>query len=222
VQGAVQSLLEQAGRIDVLINNAGYSQFGAIEENSLADAQAQFDTNVFGVIRMVQAVLPTMRQQGSGRIVNLSSVLGHVSAPYIGLYATSKFALEGMTEALRDEVRPFGIEVSLIEPGYVKTSFVNQPPPNPISAYTLGRQIAQQVQKNGLKGGLEPDVVAQTILRAVTTSPRLRHPVGSNVKALILFKRLLPEAAFERVKRRIFQSGETAARQPEQRPDVSR
>src|SRR5438067_9288448 len=126
VQTAVQSLLAQAGRIDLLVNNAGYVQFGAIEESSVADAQAQLDTNLFGVIRMLKAVLPVMRQQGSGRIINISSIVGHVAAPYGGLYATSKFALEGLSEALSEEVCPFGVTVSIIKPGFANTPIVSQ------------------------------------------------------------------------------------------------
>jgi NAD(P)-dependent dehydrogenase (short-subunit alcohol dehydrogenase family) len=103
VEAAVQSLLEQAGRIDVLVNNAGFAQVGAIEESSIADVQAQFDTNLFGALRVIKAVLPVMRQQGSGRIINVSSVVGQVAPPYMGVYATSKFALEGLSEALRED-----------------------------------------------------------------------------------------------------------------------
>jgi NAD(P)-dependent dehydrogenase (short-subunit alcohol dehydrogenase family) len=122
VDAAVQAVLDRVGRIDVLINNAGYAQSGAIEENSIADAQAQFETNVFGVMRMINAVVPLMREQGGGRIINISSVLGQVAFPYLGLYAAGKFALEGLTEALRDELRTFNIHVALIEPGFVKTN----------------------------------------------------------------------------------------------------
>jgi NAD(P)-dependent dehydrogenase (short-subunit alcohol dehydrogenase family) len=136
VESAVQSLLEQAGRIDALVNNADFAQVGAIEESSLTDVQAQFDTNLLGVIRMIKAVLPVMRRQGSGRIINVSSVVSQVAPPYMGVYATSKFALEGLTEALREEVRPFGVDVSLVEPSFVKTSIVSQPPTHPIAAYT--------------------------------------------------------------------------------------
>src|SRR5258708_2857010 len=132
VEAAIQALLEQAGRIDVLVNNAGYSQVGAIEESSIADIQAQLDTNLLGVLRMIKAVLPVMRQQGSGRIINVSSVVGHVAPPYVGVYSASKFALEGLSEALREEVRPFGVEVSLIEPAFVKTHIVSEQPTNPI------------------------------------------------------------------------------------------
>ena len=205
VQAAVQSLLAQAGRIDLLVNNAGYVQFGAIEESSIADAQAQLDTNLLGVIRMVKAVLPVMRRQGSGRIINISSIVGHVAAPHFGLYATSKFALEGLSEALREEVRPFGVSVSLVEPSYVNTPIVSQPPTNPIAAYTNARQAAQQAFMTSSKNGMEPGAVARAILHAATTTrPRLRYPVGQDGKALLLLKRLLPESASERVKRRLF------------------
>ena len=205
VQAAIQSLLAQAGRIDLLVNNAGYVQFGAIEESSVADAQAQLDTNLFGVIRMLKAVLPVMRQQGSGRIINMSSIVGHVAAPHFGLYATSKFALEGLSEALSEEVRPFGVSVSLVEPSYVNTPIVNQPPTNLIAAYTNARQAALQAYMKSSKKGMEPGAVARAILRAATTTrPRLRYPVGQDGKALLLLKRLLPESAFEALKRRLF------------------
>ena len=205
VQAAVQSLLAQAGRIDLLVNNAGYVQFGAIEESSIADAQAQLDTNLFGVIRMLKAVLPVMRKQGSGRIINISSIVGHVAAPYGGLYATSKFALEGLSEALSEEVRPFGVSVSLVEPSYVNTPLVSQPPTKPIAAYAPGRQAAQQSLITNAKKGMEPGAVARVILRAATTNrPRLRYPVGQGGKTVLLLKRLLPESAFEALKRRLF------------------
>ena len=218
VQAAVQSLLAQAGRIDLLVNNAGYVQFGAIEESSVADAQAQLDTNLFGVIRMVKAVLPVMRQQGSGRIINISSIVGQVAPAYGGLYATSKFALEGLSEALREEVRPFGVSVSLVEPSYVNTPLVSQPPTNPIAAYTPGRQAAQQSLITNGKNGMEPGAVARVILRVATSRPRLRYPVGLDGKIALLLQRLLPESAFERVKRRVFSSGKAAAPHPQTQP----
>ena len=204
VQAAVQSLLAQAGRIDLLVNNAGYVQFGAIEESSIADAQAQLDTNLFGVIRMVKAVLPVMRQQGSGRIINISSIVGHIAAPYGGLYGASKFALEGLSESLSAEVRQFGVSVSLVEPSYVNTPIVTQLPTNPIAAYTPGRQTAQQSLITNSKKGMEPGAVARVILRAATTRPRLRYPVGQDGKIALLLQRLLPESAFEALKRRLF------------------
>ncbi|HEY6410909.1 MAG TPA: SDR family NAD(P)-dependent oxidoreductase [Ktedonobacteraceae bacterium] len=218
VEAAVQSLLEQVGRIDVLVNNAGYSQIGAIEESSIADVQFQFDTNLLGVIRMIKAVLPVMRRQGSGRIINVSSVVGHVAPPYVGVYATSKFALEGLSEALREEVRPFGVDVSLVEPAFVKTHIVSKPPTNPIAAYTPGREAALQALSTSVESGMDPGVVAHVILRAATTRPRLRYLVGRDAKVLMLLKRLLPDPLFERVRRRLFQSGKLADLQPEMQP----
>jgi NAD(P)-dependent dehydrogenase (short-subunit alcohol dehydrogenase family) len=187
-------------------------QFGAIEETSVADVQAQLDTNLFGIIRMVKAVLPVMRQQGSGRILNISSLVGHVAPPHLGLYSTSKFALEGLSEALSEEVRPFGVSVSLVEPGFVNTPLVIQPPTNPLAAYIPGRQAAQQSLLKGTKNGMEPGAVARVILHAATTTrPRLRYPVGQDAKIALLLKRLLPGSAFEALKRRLFSSGKTAA-----------
>jgi len=123
VQTCVQTILERTGRIDLLVNNAGFAQGGALEENSLEDARAQFETNVFGVLRVLKAVLPVMRRQGSGQIITVSSLLGVVAMPYLSLYASSKFALEGMIEGLYHELSPFHIKVSLVEPGFFRTKF---------------------------------------------------------------------------------------------------
>jgi short-subunit dehydrogenase len=221
VEAAVQSLLEQAGRIDVLVNCAGFAQVGAIEESSLTDVQTQLDTNLLGVIRLIKAVLPVMRRQGSGRIINVSSVVGQVAPPYMGIYATSKFALEGLSEALRDEVRPFGVDVSLVEPSFVKTSIVSQTPTHPIAAYTPARQAALQDLSTSIESGMEPHLVAQVILRAATTRPRLRYLVGRDAKVLMLLKQLLPESLFERVRRRVFQVDKPADREPQIRPMTS-
>lgn len=205
VEAVVQTVLKEAGRIDVLINNAGYAQVGAIEETSLAEVQAQLDTNLFGVIRLIQAVLPVMRKQGSGRILNVSSVLGLVSPPYTGVYATSKFALEGLTEALREEERAFGIHVSLIEPSFVNTCLVNQEPTAPIAEYTARREAALQALSTKIRRGIAPEVVARVMLQAATTSrPHTRYLAGrADARTLLLLKRLLPEILFERVKRRV-------------------
>ena len=221
VEAAVQSLLEQAGRIDVLVNCAGFAQVGAIEESSLTDVQAQLDTNLLGVIRLIKAVLPVMRRQGSGRIINVSSVVGQVAPPYAGIYATSKFALEGLSEALREEVRPFGVDVSLVEPSFVKTSIVSQTPTQPIAAYNAARQAALQDLSTSIESGMEPLKVAQVILRAATTRPRLRYLVGRDAKLLMLLKHLLPESLFERVRRRVFQVDKPADREPQIHPITS-
>jgi len=121
VKACVESVLKQADGIDVLVNNAGYELGGALEEISLDEAQAQFETNFFGVVRMVRAILPTMRQQKHGQIINISSLAGIVAVPFLGMYSASKFALEGYAEALRHEAKPFNIQVSLIEAGFLNT-----------------------------------------------------------------------------------------------------
>jgi NAD(P)-dependent dehydrogenase (short-subunit alcohol dehydrogenase family) len=122
VQRAIQTVIAEARRIDVLVNSAGVTLLGSTEETSIAEAQSLFDTNVFGILRTTQAVLPHMRTQRSGRIVNVSSVLGFLPAPYMGLYSASKHAVEGMSETLDHEVRKLGIRVVLVEPSYTRTN----------------------------------------------------------------------------------------------------
>jgi short-subunit dehydrogenase len=145
-------------------------------------------------------------------------VVGQVAPPYVGVYATSKYALEGLSEALRDEVRPFGVAASLVEPAFVKTHIVSKPPTTPIAASTPGRQEAMQVLSTRVESGMEPGAVAQVILRAATTRPRLRYLVGRDAKVLMLLKRFLPESLFERVRRRVFRSRKPAEREPQMRP----
>ncbi len=215
VRVAVQNIIEQAGRIDLLVNNAGYAQAGAIEETSLTEAQTQFDTNVFGVLRVINAVLPIMRRQRSGRIINLGSLLGHVAPPYLGVYASSKFALEGLSEALRGELRPFNIYVSLVEPGFVKTNLFGQRPAHPLADYEARRQMGLAFVRQGVEQGLDPSIVAQTVLHIATVArPRLRYLIGRESHLLITLKRLLPEPAFEQVRRRVFRAEAPVMLQP--------
>jgi short-subunit dehydrogenase len=158
------------------------------------------------VLRVTRAVLPSMRRQGSGRIINISSVLGHVAPPYLGVYASTKFALEGLTEALRGELQPFGIHVSLVEPGFVKTAIAGKGKPNQLLAdYAPGRQSSATFVRQGLARGLDASVVARTIVDIATSrQPGLRYRVGGSSALLIMLKRLLPETAFERIGRRVF------------------
>lgn len=207
VQVVVQTIMEETGRIDVLVNNAGYSQVGAIEENSITDVQAQFDTNVFGGLRVTNAVLPIMRDQRRGRIINVSSLVGHVAPPYLGVYASSKFALEGLSEALRSELRPFNIHVSLVEPGFVKMNLAGQRAAHPIADYEPRRQMGLAFARTGVQQGMDPRLVAQAILHIATVArPHLRYRVGRTSNVLITLKRLLPEPAFERLRRRVFRA----------------
>ena len=211
VASAVRTILDEHGQIDILVNNAGYSQLGAIEENSLADAQAQFDTNLFGVLRVTNAVLPTMRLHGRARIVNVSSLLGHVAPGFVGLYASTKFALEGLSEAWRAELAPLGIEVSLVEPAFVRTSIGGRPPAQPIADYERRRARAAAFVDEGVGNGMAPEAVAERIWSVIEARrPRLRYRVGHTSALLITLKRLLPEVLFDRLRRRAF---------PGERPD---
>jgi NAD(P)-dependent dehydrogenase (short-subunit alcohol dehydrogenase family) len=218
VQTCIQTVLAQAGRLDVLVNNAGYSQGGAIEENTIADMQALFETNFFGAMRMINAVLPIMRQQRQGHIINTSSILGLVAVPFVGIYAATKFALEGATEALRAEVAPFNIAVSMVEPGTIKTNFVSNPPAHPLGVYQNAKQSVMGFIRKGIENGPEPDTVAKVIVEiAETAHPRLRYVIGGRIRMLAGFKGILPESAFDRVRSRVFRipaAASTAISQP--------
>src|SRR6266568_6005927 len=170
VQTCVQTILGRTGRIDLLVNNAGFAKAGALEETSLEDAQAQFETNVFGVLRMLKAVLPVMRQQGSGQIITVSSLLGVVAMPYLSLYSSSKFALEGMIEGLYHELRPFHIRVSLVEPTFFRTKFDAQPPAAPLAVYEVARQSMLRFVRQAVEHGPDPEQVARRIVQLATSS----------------------------------------------------
>ncbi len=206
VQTCVQTILGRTGRIDLLVNNAGFAKGGALEENSLEEARAQFETNVFGVLRMLKAVLPVMRQQGSGQIITVSSLLGIVAMPYLGLYASSKFALEGMIEGLYHELRPFHIKVSLVEPTFFRTKFDVQPPVTPLPAYESARQSMMQFVRQAVEQGPDPEQVARRIVQLATSvDPPLRSSVGPRANLLVALRHWLPQRIFEQVRRRVFQ-----------------
>lgn len=208
VQACVEMVLERAGQIDVLINNAGYGFSGALEETSLAEAKALFETNFFGTVRMVKAVLPHMRKQQRGRIINISSVVGLVGVPFEGFYAASKHALEGYTETLRYEVRPFNIHVSIIEPAGFETNFASaqQKASMQIEDYGETRDRAVQIlEQDLLQGGPDAILVAETMLRIVQSpAPRLRYMVGNEVSVIDISRRLLPGAVVEWMMRSLF------------------
>src|SRR6185295_9407012 len=168
----VDEVLGKAGRIDLLVNNAGIGLLGGAEESSTAQAQALFDVNVFGVLRMTNAVLPAMRRQSSGRIVNVSSVLGLIPAPYAALYASTKHAIEGYSESLDHELRTFGIRVLLVEPAYTRTSFGEHivKPDRLLDVYDSARAGMQMILQKAMETGDAPEVVAATILKAATAS----------------------------------------------------
>jgi NAD(P)-dependent dehydrogenase (short-subunit alcohol dehydrogenase family) len=206
VDACVKSVLRQAGRIDVLINNAGYAVLGAVEETSPSEAQALFDTNVFGVLRMVRAVLPVMRSQGFGRIVNTSSILGFLPGPFIGLYASTKHALEGLSETLDHEVRDFGIRVALVEPNFTNTQLdantVHASQQIEAYAAALRRVSAAIIEK--IKSAPGPETVAAEILRAIEEPYRMRRPVGFEARLLRRLRRFMPAGPVDRSIRTAF------------------
>jgi NAD(P)-dependent dehydrogenase (short-subunit alcohol dehydrogenase family) len=205
VEACVEEVRRRAGRIDVLINNAGINLVGAIEETSIGQAQALFDTNVFGILRMVQAVLPGMRHQGSGQIVNISSILGFLPAPFMGVYASTKHAVEGLSESLDHEVRAFGIRVILIEPPYTRTNLDASAAQaeGRIDAYAPQRRRTASAITHNTNAAPEPKVVAEEVLRSVEGPYRMRRPIGQ-AALLSWLRRLLPVRLFEPSLRKAF------------------
>jgi len=207
VRACVEAVVNRNGRLDVLINNAGYELAGAVEELSSEEVQAQFETNFFGVIRMVNAVLPLMRQQTRGHIINVSSLSGLTAIPFLGIYSASKFALEGYTEALRQEVKRFNIQVSLTEAGFLRTPMMNhrQIAARRMTVYDAWRQRALNAIRAAEEKAPGPDVVADTLLEIIDSSaPRLRYLIGPQAKSVARLRRFLPAAMFEQGVRRSF------------------
>jgi NAD(P)-dependent dehydrogenase (short-subunit alcohol dehydrogenase family) len=212
VKDAAESVLENAGRIDILINNAGYSIAGGLEETSLEEARQLFDTNFFGVLRVIQAVLPSMRRHGYGRIVNISSMLGVLPGHYRGMYVASKHALEGYTKTLDHEVRAFGIRAALVEPVYTKTKITanEKTVQTTIPAYANQKQRVTEIIEKEIAKGDDPHAVAEVVYEAVTgKSPRLHYPVGEGVM-LSWLNRFVPPRMFDSAFRKRFQLDEAA------------
>jgi len=209
VNEAVQSIVRKAGPFQYLVNNAGYSFMGALEETSVAEARQQFETNLFGVLRVTNAILPGMRQQGYGRIVNISSVMGLLPAPYMGIYAASKHAVEGYTETLDHEIRRFGVRALLIEPAFTKTRIRRNSkfPKVALEVYADERKRLTDTFQQSIEHGDDPRMVAEAVWNALTAkSPRLRYPVGKGV-AFSRMRRFVPAGMFDRSLRKQFQLG---------------
>jgi len=194
VERAIKHIIDQAGRISVLVNNAGMSMLGAVEETSVSEAASLFDINVFGVLRTTHAVLPHMRAQRRGRIVNISSVLGFLPAPYMGLYSASKHAVEGLSETLDHEVRQFGIRVTLVEPAYTRTNLdANSPQASStIADYDRERAIAARAVAHSIDGAPGPDGVADTIVDAALGPWRMRRTPAGQASLLSKLRRFMP------------------------------
>jgi NAD(P)-dependent dehydrogenase (short-subunit alcohol dehydrogenase family) len=201
----INRIVVDQGRIDVLVNNAGYGSYGAVEDVPIDEARRQFEVNVFGLARLTQLVTPTMREQGTGRIINVSSIGGKFYEPLGAWYHATKFAVEGFSDSLRLELAPFGIRVVIIEPGPIITEW------NSISrdslvetsrggAYEERAGRVRETMERGDTGwaGTQPVVVARKILKAATTSrPRARYPVGKGAGSIVLARRLMPDRAFD-------------------------
>jgi len=206
VTAVVQQVIDRYGRLDVLVNNAGIGSAGAAEEHSVAQTQRIFDINVFGLVRMTKAVLPHMRAQGRGRIINVSSVLGFVPAPYMAAYAASKHAVEGYSESIDHEVREHGVRVLLVEPAYTKTAFDANlvQPDTPVQVYAEQRHIFEQVMAAAIKDGDDPATVAKVIVAAATDAkPKLRYTAGSTAGRVSTLRRIVPARAFDKQIRKL-------------------
>ncbi len=206
---ALQQILRQQGTLDVLINNAGYGSYGAVEDVPLQEAQAQLDVNVLGPVRLIQYVLPVFRRQHHGRIVMVSSIAGRVTGPYGGWYHASKYALEALSDALRMELKEMGIRVVLVEPGLVKTNWgmiaadhlenASKNGPNALSCAKVARGIRRLYQKKWLTS---PKKVAQTIFLATRSArPQSRYFVGLDAYLIFWARALLPTELFDTLAR---------------------
>lgn len=196
VEGAVTEVVRRAGRIDVLVNNAGFGVAPAgAEESSIEQARSIFDTNFFGIVRMTRAVVPQMRRQGAGRIINIGSALGFLPMPYGALYAATKHAVEGYSESLDHELRTRGIRVSVIEPAYTKTPFDANflEPDTTLEEYREVRAAVKKRVQEVMATADEPRVVAEVVLKAANAAhPKLRYPAGGLARRLRFLRTFLP------------------------------
>ncbi|MBZ9672411.1 oxidoreductase [Mesorhizobium sp. ES1-3] len=207
VTALVSNVLAQTGRIDLLVNNAGIGLLGGAEESSIAQVQSLFDVNLFGVIRMTNAVLPSMRRRGQGRVVNIGSILGLVPAPYSAHYSAVKHALEGYSESLDHEVRAFNIRVSVIEPAFVRTVFDQNgiEPDSLLKEYDQARTGFKALLADVMPKADRPEIVADAVVEAAAdASPRRRYTVGKAARQVSLLRRFAPAGMFDKTLRKQF------------------
>ena len=206
---AVETVVKEAGRIDVLVNNAGYGSYGALEDVPLEEARRQFDVNIFGLARLIQLVLPAMRAQRSGRIVNISSIGGKFGEPFGCWYHATKFAVEGLSDSLRMELHPFGIDVVVIQPGAIVTEWNTLAREGLMkysgdTAYREGARAHARLMASADQGSMPspPSVVARTILQAVQAAkPRTRYATGGGAHLILFLRRILSDRIFDAVMR---------------------
>lgn len=212
----VRRVLDEQGRLDVLVNNAGYGSYGALEDVSLDEARRQFEVNVFGLARLTQLVTPTMREQGSGRIINVSSVGGRFYEPFGAWYHATKFAVEGLSDSLRMELKPFGIDVVVIQPAAIVTewntiardSLLERSGETAYGSYAKrAHRVMAAADKPGTMMANTPDVVGRKIAKAATVKrPAARYPVGKGARAVTTGRDLLPDAVFDQIVSRTYGS----------------
>lgn len=209
VANFVDWVLSEAGKIDVLINNAGVSLAGPVENTSIAEAMKVFDVNVFGPLRMIRAVVPSMRSARSGLVVNISSVLGFLPAPFMGIYASSKHALEGMSESLDHEIRDFNVRVILMEPTFTNTNLdVNAATTEaPLGVYADQADATMKTVLAQIKSAPAPSLVAEKILAALKGPYKMRRPVGGQATLLSRLRRFMPAKAVDGSLRKTFGFG---------------
>ena len=206
VKEAITKIVTEKERIDVLVNNAGYGLFGFLEDISIEEMKAQFETNFFGVIRVTQLVLPIMRKQKSGTIVNVSSVGGRIGLPVLSAYHSTKFALEGLSESMSYELQPFGIRVVIIEPGVIRTNIMNssiiakkaQDPKSPY--FSLIQKVENNFKLMMENESSPPEEVAKVILGVVTSeNPQLRYTVGNDAATMIQARASMSDNQFKKM-----------------------
>ncbi|WP_051210841.1 SDR family oxidoreductase [Runella zeae] len=208
-QRAIERILAERGKLDVLINNAGFHLTGAAQETSMEELYAQMELNFFGAVHMIKAVLPLFLEQKSGNIINMSSIGGLLSLPFTSAYNASKFALEGYTEALRLELLPFGIFVSNLEPGYVNSGTIDQSigrPKMPLPPFAKYReQMHRKMEQDSLKGTSKQEI-AEIIEKIIDSKkPKFRYKMGGMAYSLPLMKAIMPQGFFEKTVLNSFQ-----------------
>jgi NAD(P)-dependent dehydrogenase (short-subunit alcohol dehydrogenase family) len=213
IVAAVNTIKNEAGRIDVLVNNAGYGSYGALEDAPLDEGRRQFEVNVFGLARLCQLVLPMMRAQKSGKIINVTSIGGKIWEPLGAWYHATKFAVEGLSDCLRVEVAPFGVDVIVIEPGAIRTEWAGIARDGLLqmsggSAYAeLAKRHARMLATADTSSlASPPEVVARTIVRAVTARrPKTRYATGGGARTILFLRKILPDRMFDRLIWRVTQ-----------------
>jgi len=205
----VDRVISETGRVDVLVNNAGYGSYGAVEDVPLAEARRQFEVNVFGLARLTQLVLPHMRERRAGRIINISSIGGKIYEPLGGWYHATKFAVEGLSDSMRVELAPFGIDVVVILPGAIKTEWGGIAAGSVLATSGRTAYAEQATMVSNLLSGAEsnprlvspPEVIADAVAKAVTARrrPKTRYVVGGGAKPIIFARRVLSDRAFDRL-----------------------